>query len=300
MAQYPDISHWDPVKNWSQLDCGFIIAKATQGTNFIDPDVKSFVANAEKNKMPYWLYTFLNRGNEKAQAQYLVRVCSPLVGKYFRGYVLDIEMNNPASGVQEALNYLKSLGGKCMIYTMWAQYSKYKSVIDNAMNDPYVAWWEARYGVNNGVYNSAYPCHSGVDLHQYTSKGTVKGIGYPVDLNRITGTKSLQWFTGSGSTPVPTPKPAKKSNEQIADEVIAGKWYNGAARTSALKKAGYDPSTIQAIVNRKLSARKSNEQIANEVIAGKWGNGATRKTKLTQAGYDYNAIQKIVNKKLGR
>ena len=187
-----------------------------------------------------------------------------------------------------------------MIYTMWAQYSKYKSVIDNALNDPYVAWWEARYGVNNGVYNSAYPCHNGVDLHQYTSKGTVKGIGYPVDLNRITGTKSLQWFTGSGSTPVPTPKPAKKSNEQIADEVIAGKWYNGAARTSALKKAGYDPAAIQAIVNRKLSARKSNEQIANEVIAGKWGNGATRKTKLTQAGYDYNAIQKIVNKKLGR
>lgn len=300
MAQYPDISHWVTVKNWSEVkaNCGFIISKATQGTNFVDSYLKTFVSNCEKMGIPYWLYTFLNRGNERAQAEYMVKVCKPIVGKYFRGYVLDIEQNNPASGVQDALNYLKSLGGKCMIYTMYSQYNIYKSVISNALNDPNVAWWEARYGVNNGYYNSAYPCHNGVDLHQYTSKGTVAGIGNTVDLNRITGTKSVQWFTGSGTTPAPTP--AKKTNEQIADEVIAGKWYNGAARTSALKKAGYDPATIQAIVNRKLSSKKTNEQIANEVIAGKWGNGATRKSKLTQAGYDYNAIQKIVNKKMGR
>lgn len=94
---------------------------------------------------------------------------------------------------------------------------------------------------------------------------------------------------------------SKKSNEQIADEVIAGKWGNGAERKTNLINAGYDYNTIQAIVNQKLSGntnKKSNEQIANEVIQGKWGNGADRKARLEKAGYNYNEIQRIVNKKL--
>lgn len=95
----------------------------------------------------------------------------------------------------------------------------------------------------------------------------------------------------------------KKSNEEIADEVIKGKWGNGQERKDKLTNAGYDAFTIQKIVNEKLSgntslAKKSNEEIANEVIAGKWGNGQERKDRLTSAGYDATAIQKIVNEKL--
>lgn len=44
----------------------------------------------------------------------------------------------------------------------------------------------------------------------------------------------------------------KKTNEQIADEVIAGKWGNGADRKARLEQAGYDYNAIQAIVNQKL------------------------------------------------
>lgn len=98
---------------------------------------------------------------------------------------------------------------------------------------------------------------------------------------------------------------SKKSNETIANEVIAGKWGNGSDRKTALTKAGYDYNAIQAIVNQKLSgssgstsSKKSNETIAKEVIAGKWGNGTDRKNRLTKAGYDYSAIQAIVNKML--
>ena len=49
-------------------------------------------------------------------------------------------------------------------------------------------------------------------------------------------------------------KPAtkKKTNEQIAREVIAGKWGNGADRKKKLQKAGYNPTAIQKIVNRLL------------------------------------------------
>ena len=46
--------------------------------------------------------------------------------------------------------------------------------------------------------------------------------------------------------------PAKKTNEQIAKEVIAGKWGNGAERKKRLTAAGYDYAAIQKIVNKLL------------------------------------------------
>lgn len=46
----------------------------------------------------------------------------------------------------------------------------------------------------------------------------------------------------------------KKTNEQIANEVIQGKWGNGATRKKKLKESGYDYSAIQSIVNKKLGA----------------------------------------------
>ena len=40
-----------------------------------------------------------------------------------------------------------------------------------------------------------------------------------------------------------------KTNEEVAKEVLAGKWGNGAERKNKLTKAGYNYATIQAIVN---------------------------------------------------
>lgn len=55
--------------------------------------------------------------------------------------------------------------------------------------------------------------------------------------------------------PTPTPTPpaeALKTNEQIADEVIAGKWGNGQERKDRLAAAGYDWGAVQAIVDQRL------------------------------------------------
>lgn len=106
-------------------------------------------------------------------------------------------------------------------------------------------------------------------------------------------------------TPAPSPKPAptpspKKSNTEIAKEVIQGKWGNGAERKKRLEDAGYDYAAVQKEVERLLAkqkkpAKKSVDEVAREVIAGKWGNGAKRVYNLTKAGYNYVAVQKRVN-----
>ena len=90
--------------------------------------------------------------------------------------------------------------------------------------------------------------------------------------------------------------------EEVAKEVIQGKWGNGADRKAALEEAGFSYDAVQAKVNELLSgaapAGKSVEELAKEVIQGKWGNGADRKAALEKAGYDYNAVQAKVNELL--
>lgn len=97
------------------------------------------------------------------------------------------------------------------------------------------------------------------------------------------------------------PVPARKSNAQLADEVIAGHWGNGAERVHRLSAAGYDANAVQAVVNQKVApapVQKSISTLASEVIAGQWGNGPNRKSRLTSAGYDYRAVQAEVNRRL--
>ena len=97
------------------------------------------------------------------------------------------------------------------------------------------------------------------------------------------------------------PATGKKSVEEVAKEVLAGKWGNGEERKNRLKTAGYDYAAVQAKVNqlaKGTSNQKSIDAVAGEVIQGKWGNGADRKKRITSAGYDYSAVQKRVNELL--
>lgn len=52
--------------------------------------------------------------------------------------------------------------------------------------------------------------------------------------------------------PQPT-KPLRKSNDEIADEVIAGKWGTMPERRKKLEAAGYNYNKIQSLVNYKIN-----------------------------------------------
>ena len=60
------------------------------------------------------------------------------------------------------------------------------------------------------------------------------------------------YITTKSGTAVAADAPAKKSVDEIAREVIAGKWGNGATRKQKLTDAGYDYSAVQKRVNELL------------------------------------------------
>lgn len=109
-------------------------------------------------------------------------------------------------------------------------------------------------------------------------------------------------LNGSASNTTPSKPSATKSIEEVAKEVISGKWGNGQDRINRLKAAGYDPTAVQNKVNELLgkttTSKKSVDEIAKEVIKGLWGNGQDRINRLKAAGYDPTAVQKRVNELL--
>ena len=91
--------------------------------------------------------------------------------------------------------------------------------------------------------------NSGIDK---LAKGILKCFGIGVQTTT----------TSTGVKPVVKPSPTvKKTVEQIAQEVLAGKWGNGDARKQKLKAEGYDYNTVQAKVN-ELCGVKTNPTTA--------------------------------------
>lgn len=85
----------------------------------------------------------------------------------------------------------------------------------------------------------------------------------------------------------------KATIEQLAKEVLQGKYGNGEDRKRAL---GSQYQLVQNKVNELLkNDEKCIDQIAREVIRGDWGNGQDRVNRLNNAGYNYQTVQNRVN-----
>lgn len=82
----------------------------------------------------------------------------------------------------------------------------------------------------------------------------------------------------------------KKSDFDIAREVLRGDWGNGQDRKNRIEKAGYNYKSVHHNVHLLIKAQ--------QVISGKYGTGATRKILLENEGYNYKEVQSVVNKLL--
>ncbi len=127
-------------------------------------------------------------------------------------------------------------------------------------------------------------------------------------LDRLARAKAGQKLPATASSAKPAAKPSGKlSVDQIAREVINGKWGNGDTRVAKLKAAGYDAAAVQRKVNEICgisgnagpAPAASIDAIAKRVINGEYGNDPQRSQRLRAAGYDPAKVQARVNQILG-
>lgn len=115
---------------------------------------------------------------------------------------------------------------------------------------------------------------------QYTSKGKVDGVKGNVDLS--------EFSEKTAEKPV-----EKKSNEEIAKEVINGLWGNGTERKDKLTNAGYDYDAIQAIVNKNIQPSTSAGTLYYVVKSGDTLSKIAKKYNTTV--YKLVLLNKISN-----
>ena len=315
-----DISSYQSGINVKSTGSQFAIMKATDGVRFVDKTCDSFVQQCKRDGILWGFYHFANgihKSSMKEQAQYFVNNCKNYFGEGIP--CLDWEDSDERYGgavikygpsaAKEWLDEVYRLTGvRPLIYmskSVTREYDWSEVAKDYGL-------WCAQYANTNrtGFQSSPWTDSRGFGawstpaIYQYSGTGSLPGFSGNLDLD-IAYMDANGWASyaksGSGVIDVTPPSNDKLSNDEIANQVIAGKWGSGDDRKSRLQSAGYDYNAIQALVNSKLgvSTKLSNDEIANQVIAGKWGSGDDRKSRLQSAGYDYNAIQALVNSKLG-
>ena len=194
-----------------------------------------------------------------------------------------------------------------------AKSERYKKAEDNAAL--YIAHVLKQYGWGMDRLKRHYDW-SGKDCpHKMHATGTYQAFRnlvkkYLDELNAEEKPKAKEPVKKApAKKPASKPKSTKKSNAVIAKEVLAGKWGNDPQRSEKLKKAGYNPTSIQKLVNEEYAKKtkpksapkkKSTATIVNEVLAGKWGNGQDRFNRLRKAGYNPDVIQREVNKRYNK
>ena len=262
-----DISSYQSGIDLTVVPCDFVIIKATQGTGYVNPDCDRAYQQAKRAGKLRGTYHYVGGGNAVAEADYYANN----IKGYLKDGLLAIDWEaeqNSAWGNEAYLEQLvrrviERTGVKPLIYSMASRYAQVAAVAKKLD----CGLWVAEYADMNPTGYQAHPWREGAygcAIRQYASTGRLNGWGGNLDLNIAYMTRD-QWakYVNPGGKPAaapapskPAPAPARKSEDAIAAEVIAGKWGNGQDRVNRLKQAGYNPATIQAKVNAKLGASK--------------------------------------------
>ena len=141
--------------------------------------------------------------------------------------------------------------------------------------------WVARYG-SNPQFVKEY------GMWQYSDDNNLdKDIAYK-DYPSIMKSKGLNGFAKESNS---ASQPTRKSNEEIANEVLNGAWGYGEDRKNRLTQAGYNYDDIQAIVNNRLGVSKSQNSAVYYTI--QYGDNLTKIAK--RFGTTVNAIARLNN-----
>ena len=296
-----DISMWQRDINLSAVKADFVIVKATEGIGYVDKSCDMLFQKALSlgKKLGFYHFARPTANNDPVrEADFFYENCKGYFGKAIP--ILDWEAENKQN-VAYAKAWLDRVyqrsGVKPVIYMSESVVNSYDwSSVANAD----YGLWVAKYRDNNPDYNYnmanagsrprvkwwKFYC-----MWQWTSTGRLSGYNGNLDCNVFYGDQST-WdaYAGkSGTTqPVKPTQPVKKSNEEIANEVINGAWGNGEDRKKRLTDAGYNYDAVQKVVNQKMAAKKQTAHVYYVVK-----RGDTLSAIASKYGTTYQQLAKI-------
>lgn len=217
-----DISEWQVPNtiDYNKICVGLelVIVRVQYGSAYVDKYYKTHIAEFKKRGVPVAVYAWVrgvNNADMEIEATDFWNRAKDFKPTF---WFLDVEeqsMPDMRGGCSAYIRKLRALGAKKVgIYIANHLYKKFN--LNMAEAD---AVWIPHYGMNNGTLNSKpeFPC----DLHQFTSVGHMTGYAGSLDLNVLTGSKPLNYFT-DGQTAAPQPQEPKPTPQGFT----ITRWYN--------------------------------------------------------------------------
>lgn len=278
-----DVASYQGKFNIGDLD--FVIVKATEGTNYVNPYCDYVLQQAITQKKPWGFYHYFTGVGYKQEVDYHLQNTWKGYGK--KGLpCFDWESDSNAafgngSYLKNAVDYFHSKTGVWPVIYCTAETARSLSSTGIFKN---CALWCAGYPYNNGSWNVPPFIYQlpkvTMILWQFdAANGLDKDVSY---IDAQTWAKYCN----------PSSEPSKTTTlELLATDVINGKYGSGYERT---QKLGKYAQSVQAIVNYKLEAISYASCISTlkvEVLKGNLGNGALRKSLL---GAYYNDVQNLI------
>lgn len=290
-----DISRYQADINLAAVSDGpteFVIAKATEGMSWVDPEYARFRAGAEAHGFLFAAYHFLRGDSDpRAQAENVKNV----VGNTKVPVVIDIERTNGApqprmSTVRAFKTAAEALGvvvSPLLYFPQW-----YWVEVDRP---DVTGWdiWQSAYGANDGTYpgdlDDSWKSHGTVaEMLQFTSQGRVHGYPRDIDRNAFRGTREdlvqKGWLIDY-------------KEEEVTPEQI----QNAVRNTPIVIDEAGNTQTLQRVLRRVLNRpdpafpdSATPDAIAKAVVAAL----PTQTTGLTQADVQH-AVRTVLTEGVG-
>ncbi len=269
-----DISHHQNPKymDYDKLaeQVEFVIIRTQYGSRIIDRHYKTHHREFQKRGIPTAAYAWV-RGIDiedmRREAKDFYNRTKEFNPTFWFLDIEEISMKDMRSGVKAYVQELRSLGVKKV--GAYIAHHLYKQL--NLDLKDFDAIWIPHYGKNNGQVTSKpqFPC----DIHQYTDKGRLDGYPGYLDLNRLMGTKPIEFFTEQSQ---------KRAKIKKANLKIDGYW--GKETTKALQR------TLGTPVDGIISGQYKNH-ITNKLYAVSFGPPFTGSLVI-------KALQKLIGAKV--
>jgi lysozyme len=259
-----DVSRWQGNINWAKVKAAgiqFAILKAGGSDDgfYTDSRWEANYKGAKANGIAVGAYYFagpkcVNAAAGKADAKRFIELLKDKKLEYPVYFDCEAQPAAKRFGTTKAVlafcKELEKAGYYAGIYA--STYSGFESRLDDSKLHS-IAHWVAQYA-GKCSYRGDY------GIWQYSSSGRVPGLSGNVDLNlsyidypSIIKTGGFNGYPKStANSKKPSTLAKKKKVDELAQEVLAGKWGNGTVRKQKLKKAGYDYDAIQKRVNELL------------------------------------------------